>query len=242
MHYFVTGDLHGDFNALFYHSLRCPNSKIFVCGDCGFGFSKPNFYRDLFQKKNEKLKQISTHIYMIRGNHDDPSYFTNKDFLQFSNIHLLDDYSIVDDHILVIGGAISNDRLTRVNGETKISCSGKVKYTNKTIYWKDEGIVQKTPEELNQLTGIDVILSHECPDIVNIKKSSDDYYMQMDPDLENDVKKGKRYLTQVYNNIRPKYWFFGHYHTNYEEMICDTKFKCCDMSDHFTVLLNEFEI
>jgi hypothetical protein len=58
---------------------------------------------------------------MIRGNHDDPYYFNNKVF-SYSNVELLEDYTILtvgNDNILCVGGAISIDRLYRLETDSK---------------------------------------------------------------------------------------------------------------------------
>ena len=229
MNYFVVGDIHGEFKSLFFYAKQHPNSKIFVAGDCGIGFEKIGFFKNLFSKFNQNLQKINTHIYMIRGNHDDPKYFYDEEKLNYSNIHLLKDYSIIDDKILVIGGAISKDRDSRKEG---------------IDYWKDEDIIKLTNEELQQFIGIKIIISHECPDVVNIEGPPKQYNLNDEEyeQLLNDINSDRQYLTEVYNILKPNSWYFGHYHRNYEENICGTQFVGLDRFYSFTIRSYQFTI
>ena len=70
------------------------DSLIVVCGDCGFGFNKAQYYFDLLGKANELFATTNTHLLFVRGNHDDPSYFDGET-INLSNIKAIPDYSIV---------------------------------------------------------------------------------------------------------------------------------------------------
>ena len=48
----VIGDLHDKWNTLFYYikQLELNDTTIIVAGDCGFGFEKPEYYTQTYNK------------------------------------------------------------------------------------------------------------------------------------------------------------------------------------------------
>ena len=60
------------------------NSLFIVLGDVGFGFAKETYYYDIFPKINTMLAENNSFLLMFRGNHDDPSYFSEEK-IKFSN-------------------------------------------------------------------------------------------------------------------------------------------------------------
>ena len=112
----LVGDIHGEYSRLRYNINRLNHEDAYIIqvGDFGMGFYKLNYYKnEVFPKLNETLVNRNCHLYVIRGNHDDPEYFkqTNNPF-DFSNITLLEDYSeltLLSKSILLIGGAVSID-------------------------------------------------------------------------------------------------------------------------------------
>lgn len=89
------------------------NSLFILCGDCGFGFERLGYYKNLVLSKLTKvLKKYNCRIIYLRGNHDDPSYFNGKT-INTKYVCAVPDYTIVKcmgKNILCIGGGISIDR------------------------------------------------------------------------------------------------------------------------------------
>ena len=142
------------------------NSVIIVAGDCGFGFSKLEYYNDILTKANELFFNTNTHIIFVRGNHDDPKYF-NEELINFSNIKTVQDYSVIKTMFLTtlcIGGAVSVDRLWRKQQEIRLNRYSKSK--RHRLYWEgeecflNENIIQELDD--NNIK-IDSVVTHTCP-------------------------------------------------------------------------------
>lgn len=75
----ICGDIHGEFNSLIYKlciQYQLTDTLLIVAGDCGFGFEKPGYYEQVFNRNSSRLSKSNNWIVMMRGNHDDPSYFS----------------------------------------------------------------------------------------------------------------------------------------------------------------------
>jgi len=214
---FLLGDIHGDFNKVAYmaydnSNLTVPRNIIQV-GDFGAGFSK-SFYEDMAYLNNV-LKKHNTFLYVIRGNHDDPSYFNGD--LKLSNLQLLPDYSVInieDKNILCVGGAISIDRKSRV--------------VNKS-WWVDE-VFNLNPEKYSNLRDIDIVITHTAPSFcypVDFNQLVYNY-AYYDKKLLRDLQFERNQLNQLYLNLIERnnieYWFYGHFHTSNAEKIDQTWF------------------
>lgn len=66
------GDIHGEFNALqgLMKQTDFIDTSYIICGDCGFGFEKEQYYSNVFNRLNRKAAQLDCEFLMIRGNHD----------------------------------------------------------------------------------------------------------------------------------------------------------------------------
>ena len=82
--FYVCGDIHGGFAELVVNLERynIQDSAIIVLGDCGIGFENPGHYQHIYKKKLEKkLDKYNNIILCIRGNHDDPRFYDNPEFI-----------------------------------------------------------------------------------------------------------------------------------------------------------------
>ena len=90
-------------------------SCFFMRGPYGNGFEKENYYLRIYDKISRTLKERNNFLILIRGNHDNPEYFSDGK-IDFPLMKTLPDYSILrfsKKHVLCIGGAISIDRKYR---------------------------------------------------------------------------------------------------------------------------------
>lgn len=211
------------------------DTVIFVCGDCGIGFNRYQYYIDEFTKFNDLLNKNNCHLLFIRGNHDDPKYF-NDEMINMSNIKTIPDYSIVKIHdynILCIGGALSIDRTWRIKQESIINRFTKSHY--KRIYWEDEMPIFDA-DKLDEIIkidniNIDVVLSHNCPSIVSKHHTKDyDAWLEYDTNLLDDLKHENNVFDNIFkyltdNGQNPKVWMYGHYHTKALHFIENTVFN-----------------
>ena len=117
----VSGDIHGNFNQLVFKlciQYQLTDTLLIVAGDCGFGFEKKEYYEQIVRRNAKRMNQANNWIVFVRGNHDNPAYFDGA-MLNFKRFVAVPDYSILQvcNHtILCVGGAISIDRIYRING------------------------------------------------------------------------------------------------------------------------------
>lgn len=233
-----TGDVHGYFEN-FMHVIcnieNFENCNIFVLGDIGVGFYKENYYVNLFNKMNKKLKNKNITLLFIRGNHDDPFYFETDKF-NISNIIFVDDFDIVktkDDNILCIGGAISSDRTIRWKFD---------KLTQQIVndgYWENEKI-KNIPENFGDFIkdiNINIICTHCAPNFIeNNYTGIPSYYTDRDKTLIDDIINNQQILDNLYNNYfknKILKWYYGHYHYNKFTEFDNVDFICIkDLVDH----------
>jgi UDP-2,3-diacylglucosamine pyrophosphatase LpxH len=222
----LVGDIHGAFDSL-KHEIKKGISDAYIIqvGDFGVGFHKPNFYKDKFTWLNDVLEDKNCHLYAIRGNHDDPSYFTetNNPF-GFNNITLLADYSELDllgKSILLVGGAVSVDRRFRQDGKS---------------WWSDEVFNLKLEDQFPYKDRqYDLVVTHTRPGVCGAFKGFDNikHWSDQDPDLINDLIDESQKLDYLYERTKPKLHAYGHFHqsniTNYE----GTEFRCLNIDEYY---------
>ncbi len=208
----VIGDVHGKWTKLLLNLVHSElkDTNFIQVGDFGLGFY-PN---DLTHLKaiDEYLIQTNNHLYVIRGNHDNPIYF-NKCKPSFTNIHLLSDWSY---HIiegkkgLFIGGAISIDRNTR---------------TPNRDYWKDEAIFY--PSDDFKFRDVDFVITHDCPTFINPITDKNSPIFKDNPDLYKDCLNGRKILDWIWDEIpkeKLQKWCYGHYHWSERTYVDNTAF------------------
>lgn len=250
---FFIGDIHGEFKAIgnWIKQNNLHDCIIIFCGDFGLGFSSIEYESSELKKSNKICEKNNIDCYIIRGNHDDPSYFN--DFspkLNLSHFKTVSDYTVIctqKHDILCLGGAISIDRAYRKSqyiqnietliNEKHISRELAVKKV-KQYWWEDEPFIydETILNEINK-TGvkIDVVASHSAPDFCQPNtKGNSLYWSRLDKDLENDLYNERLNLTKAYNHIKKlgndiRYWFYGHYHQHNFEIIEGTRFTGLDM-------------
>lgn len=227
---FFMGDIHGEFATFFFQLKieRLRNALVIVLGDCGIGFNKPKYYEDLFIKENDYLRKNNIHILMLRGNHDDPTYF-KEEKINLSNIKTLQDYSIVktsQENILCVGGAISTDRTWRKNEEIKINKYRKNSSFYKKLYWENEA-PYLNKEIVNFLQenniNINILATHTTPhfNLDSLTTNHITNWSIVDESLIKDIEEERKVFDDLFsllkdNNHHLKYWYHGHYHTDYE--------------------------
>jgi len=238
--YFV-GDVHGRFqqfknNVFVTHNTNERHLKLkkneptlwVACGDIGFGFNKDGYYTQIFDEFNEFCSKRNINIILIRGNHDDPSYF-NDEKINYSNIKAVSDYSVLQTKsltILCVGGGLSIDRTWRKSEEIKrnrYSKSKRYKY-----YWEDEMPIF-SKEKLDGLKEqgiiVDAIASHTAPSFCYpLAKEASFSWFRVDNKLRDDLNTERGTMDSISNwfkdNKQPiKIWVYGHFHQSHFEII-----------------------
>lgn len=192
---FLVGDLHGKFPTLIEQIYRygITDSTIIILGDIGLGFHSKEKESNLLEHLSNTCNELNLNIYLMRGNHDNPSYWEGS--LDYSNIHLLPDgfITIEDTKFFCVGGAISVDRQFRKEGVS---------------YWGNEVINYEKIEKLLSVNQeVDVVLTHAtCNEYLPVV--SRDFGI----DLDKDLKKERDFLSKVYKKFPNQKWYFGHFH------------------------------
>ena len=208
----IYGDIHGDFNTFKFCIKNLKDMLIVVAGDCGIGFSNSmNYYDSVFIPINTIAQANNLEILLLRGNHDDPKYFS-EGIINYSNVKTIPDYYVIDKHILCVGGGLSIDRILRKERDTS-----RNKYTSnkRYSYWEDELPIYDE-DKLNKITdSIDTIISHTAPSFFPL---TDDIgiqdWIKYDPELAIDLKKERGEMDKLYNYYKHhlKNWIYGHFH------------------------------
>ena len=194
--------------------------NLIIAGDIGLGFSPIDVYLKHYRILSKFIASKDIELYLIRGNHDDPSYFTEHK-IDMENIFTLEDYTVLnigDTNILCVGGGVSIDRKNRIkNYEYKVKYYHDIfkdikseeeitKEINKSnTYWVDEMPIydEKTLSEITS-DGIklDYIISHTSPNFCfkNTTKGIE-YWLMMDLNLEEDLNTERHIISSIYNII-----------------------------------------
>lgn len=227
------GDIHGNFRK-FLSDLKdksYQNTTMIQVGDFGVGFRLLDKEYSLIDPINTYLKENNNILYVFRGNHDNPDYFENPKF-EFSNIKFLKDFSIIsveNKNILILGGAISIDRMTRKPEVT---------------YWKGEEIPFIIPDIKDIVPEgmvIDIVCTHSCPSFVWPTELNEvvKNFTKIDKSLEHELIHERKRLDLFYDKIleyngyAPKLWVYGHMHKTITTQIDTCKFQCCGIDYYF---------
>lgn len=225
----LIGDIHGEFYKLNYDikRLQLTDAYLIQCGDTGFGFEPPDKERIALRPLQITLEKNNLHLFMIRGNHCNPVYFEKRHHpYECQNITLLPDYSelvLLGKKILLVGGAISIDRRFRREGES---------------WWSNEEFCLKKEDEFSYKDKqYDLVVTHTRPSICGAFKGFDSIreWCNRDSNLEYDlIEEGKK-LNYLYENTKPKYFCYGHFHESLTTTYENTTFKCLNIHEYWSL-------
>lgn len=222
----LVGDIHGKFEDFInkIERLDLKETLIFQTGDFGAGFGgnsntrEGKYFLSMLNKIDNVLKERDCGLVVVRGNHDNPSYFCG--LYNRSNIILASDYRCVKTYIgniLLIGGAISIDREIR---------------TVSINYWPNEKVVRNNSEVelIVKKIEINYIISHTNPTFCypsgNVPWYSDE--------INKDIYESRSILTDIYHIFKEhglKKWINSHYHYSYKETINNVEFITLDIDE-----------
>ena len=225
----LLGDIHGNFN-VFNHYIKkynFENVTFIQVGDFGIGYDKEETNLNNLTLLNNSLKETNNKLLVVRGNHDNPSYF-NGNYV-FSNLELLPDYTIkiIDNkNFLFIGGAISVDRQNSISYDHAMWLKGRSTQT----YWYDEKVVYNE-DFIKNVRNIDVLITHTTTDFCY--PSNKKYpkfvldYFKIDPTLQKELKEERELMTKIFNELKLNnnitHHYYGHFHTSKNEEINGVK-------------------
>jgi predicted phosphodiesterase len=208
---FYIGDTHGNFHNILNKMNRYLLSDCYIVhvGDFGaynFNMSKIKAFDTLLKLNNIKM-------FVVRGNHDDPSFFDGQ---TIGNITFVADYTVLEldgDRILCIGGAVSVDRVARIKKGLDYHTDEKLIFNRKAL----EGIM-----------GVNVLVTHTAPDFCSPLPNYDysDFiqsYAENDAKLIEDLMEERANLTKIFEvlkaNNKIEQHYYGHFHKSYTEEI-----------------------
>jgi hypothetical protein len=214
---FVLGDIHGYWSVILNHlnKVNLKESCYIQVGDFGIGFYDISKEINKLKILNDKLVECDSDLFILRGNHDNPKWFKDENFInekeQLSNIKFVQDYSVLnidDENILFIGGAISIDRNSRkMDGFEK-------------SWWEDE-IVNFDFERAKGFRDIDRIICHTSPDFCEPSKFNQlvyNYATQDDlliKELVEERANMNKLITEIMKNNLIKSFYYGHFHNSF---------------------------
>lgn len=218
---------------------KITDSHLIHVGDFGLGFV--SIMQDVknLEVIDEMLIDTQNKLFVVRGNHDNPIFWDKSKGLnlpKLHNIHLVDDYSVLDienKKILCVGGGISIDRQIRKDDRPYPS------------WWKDEEF-QWHPGKFNRVVNnhntMDIIVTHSAPSacyprgvdapIVNDWHNVElEHGNNLKGELQMERKKIDMLKDAVLKAYKPTNWFYGHFHTSKTEIIDLVKFQALKINE-----------
>lgn len=189
------------------------NGAVLHIGDCGIGFDKKRDKKRL-AILNSEVEDKNLMVYILRGNHDDPSFWA-EDGWYGRNLILIPDYSKMvfpnGKRALLIGGGVSLDRVDRVPDVS---------------WWKDE----TTPYLPEYCQNVEYMFIHDAPSYFNKPGSTvyQDfrYYCDKDENLVKDSEKQRDVIDKIVALCKPSKIFGGHFHNSTFENVNDIQYRC----------------
>lgn len=242
--FIVIGDTHGNHRFIMNRikNLDIRDTTLLHVGDFGIGFNNHMTDKSDMRKLNNLLDIHNNQMYVIRGNHDNPNYFDGS--WDYTNLHLVPDYTVINvngDNILMVGGAISVDRRSRLFEMQKATTQGR----DIELYWFDEPFVLDE-EKLKTIKGVRYVITHTMPDFIPPHNKIDgnfgylvEDFARDDNKLKEDLIKEREDVTKMYeilkeNNYIDK-WVGGHFHRHNAMYYEDTDFVILDINEFYEI-------
>jgi DNA repair exonuclease SbcCD nuclease subunit len=226
------GDIHGDFYCIEKFCRKNGEKKkinLIQIGDfgAGFDFGVPGEFIIKMDYLNSILAEYNITLYVLRGNHDDPQYFTGTYENYWSNLKLMPDYSVLEiegKRVLLVGGAISIDRLGRTEGVS---------------WWPDEVFVLDE-EKLKMIKNIDLVATHTSPKFCHPTEFNNLVFSfaGYDPTLLSELTSERELITRMYHILKEngnpmEKWFYGHFHAEKHKTYDDTQFNLLSINQYY---------
>lgn len=233
------GDVHGDWSSMYskFKDYDFRDCVVFQVGDFGVGWETVRKELRALRYWNGILANRNIHLYVLRGNHDDPAYYDGT--RMFSHIKLLPDYTVVEIgawRVLVIGGAHSVDRTRRNEYFIHKDQAWMTKRKQLNRGWWPEEVFDFKPDILDGLRDIDFVATHTAPAMcMPMSKSILHEFARYDDDLIDDVAQERMNMNLTFEILRknnPLYaWYYGHYHDSHTMGIFETTFHMLDIDE-----------
>lgn len=245
----VSGDIHGGFNQLVFKlcmQYKFTDTLLIVAGDCGFGFEKSEYYEQMVRRNSKRMNQANNWIVFVRGNHDNPTYFDGTTF-NYKRFIAVPDYAILqacNRAILCVGGAISIDRIYRINEWNKRKYrvySNKLQENDisRNLYWKNETPIYDT-DKMNTTRAsflIDTIVTHTAHSHYELfSKSNLSQWAVNDPSLIEDIQFERKMMDILLLHLKTdnhpiNHWYYSHFHQSWHSAIDGILYQMLDIME-----------
>ena len=213
------GDHHGAWSQLLdiIENKQISNCYLISVGDCGIGFTNRKNQERINEQLNKEFKDNNIVFMAIRGNHDDPAYFSGPERVALSNFELIADYTVVeygDKKIQFIGGATSIDRTGRTEG---------------TSYWEGEVVDFKK----DKCEEVDILVTHTAPSWCFPQQFNEMVYgwALEDAYLLEDLTGERATMDEICKLCKPKLHLYGHFHSSWTEEINGCKHRLLNINE-----------
>lgn len=234
MHFYITGDTHGDFSRIerfCFENETSIEDVMIILGDAGINYYLDGRDREL----KEELSALEVTLFCVHGNHEARPWEAadyeeiewNGGIVyveeQYPNILFAKDgeiYNFNGKSVIVIGGAYSVDKHYRLDNGLKWFDTEQ----------PDEEIKKYVEQQLaREGWSIDIVLSHTVP-------IEAEPVWNFIPGLDQSTvdKSTEKWLQTIYDNLDLREgWYAGHYHCESEEngiriMFEDYDEICCE--------------
>lgn len=210
------------------------DSVVIVNGSNCFGEKELKFYHDKLKVINDVLVDNNSYLFFVRGC-DDPNYFENE-FINFSNIKTIKDYSVVKlatFNCLCVGGNVSMDRKWKIEQEKRMG---------KKNYWEKEEL-EYNEEKLDGIVkqyNIACVITPSSPTFVGLGINSfkNSPWVLDDNSLMKDIRKERVNIDKIYNklveyNKKPYIWVYSKFKTSLQNSHNDILFVCLSPNQVF---------
>jgi len=215
---YLLGDHHGFtgevFAAIAKQSIR--NAVILHVGDGEEGIS---FGPRQFEELNSAFAKRNLLFFGMRGNHCDPNLFDGS--IDLPHYKLVPDYTRLSangESWLLIGGAISIDRLDRVPG---------------IEWWPQENFQLRR----DLIEPADVLVTHSGPSWCGPPTSNGfvrlfaERERRHGSDLVSELDAERALHEEAFAIVRPHHWYCGHFHTSEVTRHQDCEIRILDMNE-----------
>lgn len=217
MHFYITGDCHGDFDRIEKFCIENETTKndvMIILGDAGINY----WLNSQDEKLKNKISGFEITLFCVHGNHearpwevgDYDEVVWNEGIVyveeQYPNILFAKDgeiYNFNGKKVIVIGGAYSVDKATRLN------------YGLQWFHTEqpDDEIKNYVEKQLDKVGwSVDIVLSHTVP-------IEAEPVWAFIPGLNQSTvdKSTEKWLQHIYDNLDFTQWYAGHYHVESED-------------------------
>lgn len=244
---YIIADIHGApyLIPMFIEKYDIRDCILIVAGDIGLGFQSFMTCYSTYHQLNKTLEERDIKLLLVRGNHDDKSYFDDLK-INMSHVKSIPDYTVVtvgDENILCVGGGVSIDRLYRIKRYGLLKESYKEMWGNVTdddlkdiiypLYFENEQVVfdeEKLTNIDRHNININYVVTHSAPSFCfPMDKTNIQSWIKNDPPLDEDLEIERKLLTQLFEHLKKhkhnlKHWVYGHFHMHHSDIHEDVKF------------------